>query len=137
MAGRGTEDVTGKAMRLDSHEDIIAVFDIPANERDVSLLIENAFKNEHAEIAVRRWQRRLTVLLDEAFRPEAVSDQFGDGDDLDVVALREFDQVRHTRHRSVFLHDFADHSGGRQAGRGGEIDGCLRLACTYEHAAVP
>ena len=69
-------------MGLDTHEDILAVFDVPANQRDVSLLIEDTLENKHAEIAVRCGQRRLAVLLDEAFSAKPVSDKFGDGDYL-------------------------------------------------------
>src|ERR1022692_4433197 len=123
--------MTGEAMSLDAHQNIFAVFDVSANKRDVRLLIENALKDKHAEIAVWRGQRRFAVLLDEAFGPEPVSNEFGDRYDLYAVKLCELDPIRNTPHRSIFLHDFADPAGGCQTCRSRKIDRRFRLARSY------
>src|SRR5689334_1210601 len=123
MAGVRSKNVTGQAVGLNPHQYIFAIFNAASDESDVRLLIERAFENDHPKIAMSGWKRRLTDFLDESFRPQTVADQFRDRDDLQMVVLGELDQVRHSRHRSIFLHDLADDGSRRQPCDGGEIDG--------------
>ena len=49
----------------------------------------------------------------------------------------EFLKLRNARHGAVRIHNFADHTGGDQACRPGEIDGSLGLSGSHQHAAFP
>jgi hypothetical protein len=55
--------------------------------------------------------------------------------DLQVVFLRELDQVGQARHRAVVLDDLADHRGRREARQRGEVATGLGVARAHEHAA--
>jgi hypothetical protein len=46
-----------------------------------------------------------------------------------------FDEVRHTSHRPVVLHDLADDARGIEPGKAREIDGSFRLPGPLQHAA--
>ena len=65
----------------------------------------------------------------------AVLNQVGDGDHQQLVPLGKLLQLRHTRHRPVVVHDFADDAGGIQSGDAREIDGRFGLTGAHEHAA--
>src|SRR5215210_2715030 len=54
---------------------------------------------------------------------------------LDAVLLGEPLEVRYTRHRAVLFHDLADHTGGLEPGKPGEVDGGLGLAGALQDAA--
>src|SRR3546814_10456386 len=47
----------------------------------------------------------------------AIGDQVADRPDLQIVKLREGDQIVHPRHGAVVLHDLADHAGRVEIGR--------------------
>ena len=66
----------------------------------------------------------------------AIGDQVADRADLQVVALREGDEIGQTRHGAVFVHDLADHARGVEAGKAGDVDRCLGMACADEDAAI-
>ena len=63
-------------------------------------------------------------------------DQVGDGAELQIVALREGDQVRQPRHGAVVVHDLADHAGRVQAGLARDIDRRLGMAGAHQRAAL-
>ena len=89
MASGRAEHMAREAMRLDAHQDVFPIFDIPANQGDVCLLIENALEHEHPKIAMRRGERRLAGFLDKAFGAKPVSNEIGHRDDLHTMMLGE------------------------------------------------
>src|SRR5262245_39701332 len=123
-------------MGLHTYQHIFAIFNLPANESDVRLLVERTFEHDHSKVAMRRWQGRFTDFLNEAFSAEAVTDQIGNRNHLELLMFSKLDQIRYARHRAVFLHDFANDTGRCESGDGREIDRCLRLACANQHSAV-
>ena len=66
---------------------------------------------------------------------DPVLDQIGDRDHQQPVLLRELRQLRHARHRAVFVHDFADDAGRIQPGDPRQIDRRFGLAGAHQHAA--
>src|SRR5262249_31222298 len=125
-----------QTMGLDADQDIFAVFDVSANQSNVGLLIESTLENDHAKVAVTSRQRGFANLLDKSFGSKAVPNKFGDGDDLQVVMRRKLYQIRHTRHRSVFLHDFANNACRREPCDSCQIDGGFGLSRPNQHAAI-
>src|SRR5438093_4734933 len=120
-AGRRSKDMSCEAVSLDPHQDILTVFDIPSDQSDVRLLIENTFEDDHAEVAMRRGERRLAGFPDESLRPQPVPNEVGDSDDFQLMQGGELEQVRNPCHGSVFFHDLANDSGSSQTSRGNEI----------------
>ena len=65
-----------------------------------------------------------------------VFDQVGDRDHLEPVPPGHADQLRHTSHGSVRVHDLAEHAGRKQAGEAGEINRRLGVTGALEHPAL-
>ncbi len=63
-------------------------------------------------------------------------DEARDRADFETVRLGEGDQVGQARHRSVVVHHFADHGGGREAGHRREVAAGFGMAGAHEDAAV-
>src|SRR5712691_1293912 len=108
MARGRTEHMPGQAVRLNTYEDILAILDFSFDQDDMRLLIENAFKDHHAEIAVWRRQRRFPNLSDESFVAKTITNEIGNGDDLQIMLLGELEQIGNPGHAAIFFHDFAD-----------------------------
>src|SRR5215510_2088570 len=128
--------MAGEAVRLDTHEHIFTVFDVPPNERDMRLLVESAFKYDHAEIAMKCRQSCFTDFLNEVFGAKAVTNQLRNSDYLQLVVIGEVNQVRNTRHRSVFLHNLADDAGRRHSCDRCQVHRCFGLPRPNQYTAV-
>ena len=111
IASHRPEDIACHARRVDADEHRLVcvqfAFDQYHMFRPVAFLAE---RND-AETSVLGWQVGLDPLLYERFCSEAVGNQVAYGDDLDAEFFRDFDQLRHARHRSVFVQDFDQRSG--------------------------
>src|SRR4030042_5001614 len=64
-----------------------------------------------------------------AFALEAVFYKFCERGDFKIMFFAEFEQLRHTRHRAVFVHNFADDACRLQACQASEVDGTFGLTC--------
>ncbi len=81
-------------------------------------------------------QRAFLHPAHQALGAAAVADQVGDGAELEVVALREGDQVRQPGHGAVIVHDLADHAGRGEPGQPRDVDRRLRVPGPHQRAAV-
>jgi hypothetical protein len=59
-----------------------------------------------------------------------------DGNDAQVVFLRELEQLRQAHHRAVLVHDLDDHARGIEARETREIHRSFGLARANEHAPI-
>ena len=99
----------------------------PVEERSIEMEIE---------IAVIGRQFYHLLELDEFFAFPSIRDQTLDGANFQRVLLAELHQLRQTRHRSVVVQNFAEHTGWLQSGKLGKIDRRLRVTCSTQHAAI-
>src|SRR5258705_3174816 len=136
VAARGVKDVAGQALRMHPDEHVLALADVAAHQRDVGHVVDGVLVGEDLEVAVLGWQLRVRGTLDETLGPHPVLDQIGDRDHRHRVLAGELRQLRHTGHRAVLVHDFADDACRIQAGHPREVDGRLRLTGADHHAAV-
>src|ERR1051326_570998 len=127
MASWRAEDVSRQAVRLNPYEDILAVLDVPLDQGNMRLQIEDALKEHHPEITVRCRQRCFSHFSDEPLCAKAVTDEVGNRDDLEIVLRGKLNQVRHARHGAVFLHDFANDTCWAEACGGRQIHRCFSL----------
>ena len=137
VAARRVEDVAGQAAGMDPDQHVGAVADLAADQRGVRLLVEHALVDVDAGTAragsaarrcaalvtsrsmrIRYWIRSATVMIGR------------------LVPPRELHQVGHPGHGAVGLGDLADHSGRKQPGGPGQVDGRLGLPGPHQHAAV-
>jgi hypothetical protein len=69
-------------------------------------------------------------------RAATVLDEVGDRPELEVVALREGDQLRQAGHRPVLVHHLADDARGVEAGETGDVHGRLGMAGAHQRPAI-
>src|SRR6267143_3338329 len=136
VAGGGTEDVTGEAVRMNAHQSRLCTFEIAAHQRDMLVVVHVAGVSNHAEIAKARGQDGFRDAADVAFMLHAVADKVRNREHLQIVFLAKFKELRHAGHRAVFIHDFADDAGGAHPGDAGEVHARFGLAGADEDAAL-
>ncbi len=92
---------------------------------------------EHgSKLSRRRRDAPFTAAVNILFIAQAVADEIGHRDHLEIVFRAKFAQLRHARHGAVFVHNFADHAGGVESRQAGKVDRCLGLPGANEHAAI-
>ena len=84
-----------------------------------------------------RGQHRLRNSPHVALMLHAIANQIRDGRKFQIVRAAEFDQLRHARHRAVFVHDFANHARMIAPGKPRQIHASFRLPSAHQHAAIP
>jgi len=119
-----------------AHERGRGAFKIAANQCYVLIVIDIARIGDQSEIAEARGKSGFRYATNITLVLHAVADQIRDREHFEFVLAAKFDQLRHAGHRAVFIHDFADHAGGREAGDAGQINGGLGLPGANENAAV-
>src|SRR6478609_8209788 len=91
--------------------------------------------SDNAELSVTCVNQGLAHAVDIPFVLHAIADDFRYGEHLHCMSFAKLNQVRHTRHGAVFAHDFADDSGGHQAGHSRQINGSFCLPSPNQDAA--
>ena len=122
---------------MDTHQDRLLRIDFPFDQRNVLLFVDLVLENEGAKLSNVQRQACFGYRSHQHLALHAVMDEVLDGDDLETETVRKFHQLRHSGHRSVVVHDFADDSRRRQAGQAGQINGSLSLTGPFQHAAGP
>ena len=102
---------------MHAHQHVLAVADLAAHQRDVRLVVDLILERVDPEVAVVGRHLRRRDALHERLGVHAVLDQIRDGHHQQPVPLREARQLRHARHRAVFVHHFADDAGRVRARR--------------------
>ncbi len=129
------EQVHHRKRLVDAHQRFGVGRQRSADQHEVRRIGKLVAVDDQPERAVRRHQRPFGKPLDQAFGAAAVMDQVGDRADLETVRLREQHEIGQARHRAVFLHDLADHGGGRAAGQVRQIASGLGVPGARQHAA--
>ena len=81
------------------------------------------------------WQRSLGSLLDQGFGALTVLDEIRNRDQWQLVGVREFPEFRVARHRTVFVHDLANHSSRTQPRQAGKVHRRFRMPGTSQYTA--
>ena len=136
VAGDGSKHVSGQTVCVDADQHIFAVSDFTFHESEMGFVAEYALESDHAEFAMPRPQQAFAGFPNEVFRPQPVADEICHRNQLHFVFCGKLQQIRNARHRSVFLHDFADHAGREQARTAGQVHGGFRLSRSDQHSAV-
>src|SRR5213593_4290995 len=97
---------------MDAHEGGRASGKVAANKGDVLVVVDVAGVGDHAEFAKTRGKNGFSNAADVAFVLHAVADEVGHREHLQIVFFAEFDELGHAGHGAVFVHDFANDSGG-------------------------
>ena len=114
---------------------------VPARLRSIALGQHHVFQpvallTEHGDFEHAVFGRhfgRFTP-LDDRLVAQAIGDQVGDRNDLQPVFLRHFEQLRQAGHRTVFVHDLDQCSGGLQPGQSSQVHGGFGMSRTAQNA---
>ena len=134
VAAPGAEHVTGQALGVHPHQDVVPVAvrpgDVAADQRDVLDLVVDAGVADRPELAVPGRDPGLGDALDVLLVLAPPLDQVGDGDQRQTVLVGEDPQLVGLRHRAFVLlaDDLADRARGLQTGQPGQVDGGLGVA---------
>src|SRR5690606_17081406 len=122
VTAQAVEDIPGEAFAVDPDKNVRDTIDFALDHRHVVLVVDQRAVANGGEIAELGRQCSRYDPLDQTFVTARVGDQIGDLDHLQAVVTAVCDQVRHPGHAAVLVHHFADHAGGVEAGKTGEID---------------
>jgi hypothetical protein len=103
-------------------EHVLGALELAAHERDVVLGGENLPEGKRGEFSISGRKTYGRNALDQLLGPASVLDQVGDGHHLQAVPPAVRNEVGDARHRSVVVHDLAQHAGGIQPGQAREVD---------------
>ena len=84
-----------------------------------------------------RWQLRFCHPFHQPLPGQAIGDQLGNCDELQIMLFGNLLEFRAPRHGPVFLQDLAYHAGGGKTGETCQVNGCLRLADPAQYASRP
>src|ERR1035437_9971940 len=108
---------------------------VAAHQRDVALAaVHLALVGDHAEFAVAGLDAALAGAHNVALVAQPVADQLSDSKNPQPVFLAEGNEIRDAGHRSVVLHDLADHARWIEASHPRQIHRGLGLSGAYKHA---
>src|ERR1035438_10174223 len=120
---------------MHADQNAFLVRNFTAYQGQVMLRVDVAGVGNGAEFSERGLDAAFCDAMHEAFGLEAVADEVGHGDHLEMVAGAKVDQLRYPGHAAVRIHDFADDAGGRETGEAGEVDSAFGLTGTDQYAA--
>src|SRR5262249_20170250 len=133
VAGGGSEDVAVHAARMHAHQHSFGSCHFSAHQRQVILGVEIAGVSDSAKLSVFGLHAAFGYAPHELLVLEAIADDLGHRDHFQAVADAEVLQLRDARHGAVVVHDFADHTGGGEAGHAGQVHRRLGLAGAHQH----
>ena len=135
IAAARAEDVARQAFAVHAHERRFGFRDLPFHEREMMGVIDRRAIHVQIEIAVIGRQFHHLLAHDQFLLQTAMGDQALDRADPQLVFFLELHQLRQTRHRSVVVQDFAEHTGRLQARQPRQIDCRLRMTGAPQNAA--
>ena len=121
------KDVAGQAFAMDADQGGLVRIDIAFDEGKMVTIVHRRAKQMQLEIPIVGWQGNGLLALDELLPLSPVGNQILYAANLEAVLLLEFEQLRQSRHRAVFIENFADDRRRIETGQPGEVDGGLRV----------
>ena len=135
VAATGGEDIPREALAVNAHQGRLGGGNLAFHKRDVVHAIHERTVEVEVEIAKVGWHVDCLFVLHELLAFTAVSDEVLDGTHLEPMFLFEFHEIRQAGHGAIFLHDFANDSGGIEACQARQVNGSLGVARTAQDAA--
>ena len=142
IAAQRTEDVTGQALRVHAHQDVVTLTvgsgHVAEDQGHVLDLVVDAGVADSAECAVARGDPGIGNPDHMLLVTTAPRDQVGDRDQRQVVFVGEDPQFGGLRHRALVLlaDDLADHAGGREIGHPGQVHRGLGVTGAAQDATL-
>ena len=90
------------------------LFPLSFDKCNVIAVIQKTLESDHPEGPKFGGEGCFCLFHHQGFHVLAVLNEVLDGDQQHFVAIGKFSQLGITRHRTVFIHDFTDHSSGLQ-----------------------
>lgn len=127
------KDVGGEVSSLDADKDGLGS-ELAHGEGEVCAVVEDAAELMQFEVSVFGCEWGGLNAFDESVSGQAVLDQVGNGDELEIVLFLKFDEVGESCEGAVFVENFADDSAGVEPGELSEVDGSFGVPGALEDA---
>src|SRR6185369_13819954 len=132
------EDIAGHALGMNPDQNRFVGRNIAFDQGKMFQLVHIVEEGHSSEIsAVNGRDRHLCSTAHQRFILHPVSDEIGNGTDLQAMLDGKLPQLRHSRHCAVVVHDLADDPGRFQPGQLCKIDGAFRLPGPDKDPAAP
>ena len=106
-------------------------------QRQMLPIIKRAAEDMQIELAIFGRKRLGAHEFDQLVAFDPILDQLGDRNHPQAELLFELPELGHPLHRAIVIHQFAEHSRGRQSGQRGQVDRRLRVTRAFQHATGP
>ena len=117
----GAEDIGEEVLTLHPHKGRLGV-EGPHTQGKVLTVVEDAAEEVEVEGAEFRFKGFGQEVLDEAVAGVAVFDKVCNRDEFETVFFLETQEVGKAGEGTVLVQDFANHAGGAQSGKLGEVN---------------
>src|SRR5215208_4353084 len=121
-------------MNADQHR--FVSLHIAHHHREMHVAVDHVLVSNRAEATVDGWQISFDHAPHQHFLTDAISHELSDADHLEIMFGGKHLELRHSRHRPVFVHHLANHTGGIETGDPCDVNARFCLSGTYEHAAI-
>src|SRR5438477_12315127 len=92
-----------------SHKGVTLGHDLPGRQRKMRRVGQLVAESDQSKIAFGGAYRPFAYALDQSLGLAAVMDQIDDRADLEPMLPRKLHEIRQPRHRTVIVHDLAQH----------------------------
>src|SRR5258705_10967182 len=120
---------------MNANEDRILSTNITHHHRQMHVAIDDVLESDSSKASIHRRQDSLDRALYQRLFADAVPDQISHRYHFEVMSFGKFLQLRQSRHRAVFIHDLADHTGGIKTGDARNVNARFGLSGAHEHSA--
>src|SRR5215212_5216580 len=121
-------------MNADQHR--FVSLHIAHHHREMHVAVNHVLVSNRAEATVDGGQISFDHAPHQHFLTDAISHELSDADRLQIMCGGKHLELRHARHRPVFVHHLANHTGGIETDSACDLNARFCLSGTYEHAAV-
>src|SRR5678815_5843890 len=112
VVNQRAKHIARHVLRMHSHEHWIVTFDFAHHHRKMHIAVDDVLVSDGFEATIDSREICFHYATNEHLFCDAIPDQVGHRDHLEVVFCGKTFQLRQTSHRPVFIHHFADHSCG-------------------------
>ncbi len=130
------ENIASRTRRMNTDQDRLTLFPFTLNQRHMLQTIVDLSERDKAEIAIFSRHLHLFATFNSTFATQAVGNKVAYGDNLDTELFSHLQQVRHTRHSTVLIHNFNEAGRRVQSSKAGQINSSLSMSGTGQDTLV-
>ncbi len=135
IAAHRAERIPGQTLGMHAHKHVIALPDIPADQRNVVLAVQAVHIGARCELAVHSGQLRARHAFHQLIVALAIFLQRLDADHLEPQPIAQLGQFGRAHHQAVLAHHLATQARLLQSGQTHEVHRGLGVPIALQHAS--